>query len=251
MFKGDSKFILDKLTGKLYLNGSLDFEQKQQYLLTITALDPYLPDTNFHSSTTRLIIDVLDLNDNAPQFDPSTPSQFYVNENTVINTTIYHLMAYDLDKSVQNSALIYHLVTENSLFELDRDSGRLYTKSSIDYEKLLSPNFTLTIECSDQSERQQLNQLTIRVNVLDLNDNSPQFERPNQTLIFKENFPLGQEITRLRVFDRDGTTVNQGPFSFQIINDDQQDQIFAIRKNGSLILTKRPFKNVTYYLNGK
>lgn len=160
-------------------------------------------------------------------------------------------MAYDLDKSVQNSALTYRLVTENSLFALDPDSGRLYTKSIINYEKLSNPNFTLTIECSDQGEREKLkSQLTIAVNVLDLNDNAPQFERPNQTLIFKENFPLGQEITKLRVFDKDGTPGNQGPFSFQII-DDEQDQGFAIRKNGSLILTKRPLRNITYYLNGQ
>jgi hypothetical protein len=35
--------------------------------------------------------------------------------------------------------------------------------------------------------------------VLDLNDHPPEFEQPNQTIIFKETFPVGHEITRSKV----------------------------------------------------
>lgn len=249
--KGDAKFVLDKYTGKLFLNGSLDYEQKQQYVLTISARDPELDASAV--STARLVIDLLDLNDNTPQFDPSTPGHFFVNENTPENTTIYHITAYDLDKSAANSALTYRLLSgsESGLIGLDADSGRLFTAGPIDYERLAQSNLSLIVECSDQGKLERRTaQLSLTMVILDVNDNPPEFERPNQTIIFKENFPIGHEITRFQVFDRDGTPANRGPFWFEIVLNDGQfeDTGFAVKSNGSLVLTRRPLRNMTHYV---
>lgn len=229
-------------------------------MLTISATDPYLPSEHHHhhhggggtSTTTRLIIDLIDLNDNTPQFDPSTPARFYVNENTPTNTTIYHITAFDMDKSTANSALVYRIVADSSeLFGLDAETGRLFVAAGeLDYERLAtSPNVSLTIECSDRGETERRRaQLTITIVVMDVNDNAPQFERSNQTIIIKESFPVGQEITRFKVYDRDGTHVNRGPFSFEIVN--TPSSIFDVTKNGSLTLTRRPLRNITYHVIG-
>lgn len=246
-------FVLDRLTGKLYLNGSLDYERKQKYVLTISASDPWLADNmddpDDGQSTTRLVIDVLDLNDNTPEFDPNTPAHFYINENTPVNTTIYHVTAYDLDKSPANSALTYRIVSNNSakLFGLDPDTGRLYTNAPIDYESLANTNITLVIECSDRGRPEpRTSQLTITLVVLDINDHAPEFTRPNQTIIFKESFAVGAEITRFDVFDRDATALNRAPFWFELIDSNPTTSVFSVNRNGSLVLSSRPTRNSTY-----
>lgn len=161
-------------------------------------------------------------------------------------------MAYDADKSPLNSALSYRLLDDTQrLFGVDSDSGRLYIRDELDYEQLAATNISLTIECSDRGEPERRRaQLAINIVVLDVNDNAPQFERPNQTIIFKETFPIGQEITRFKVFDRDATEANRGPFTFELVDFDRRDSAFGVTANGSLVLTKRPLRNVTHFVKG-
>jgi hypothetical protein len=62
----DDKFYIDKRSGCVYSNHVIDFETGKQFILEITAVDTHLAE---------LIVDVIDLNDNSPTFDPSSDAQ--------------------------------------------------------------------------------------------------------------------------------------------------------------------------------
>jgi hypothetical protein len=72
---GDT-FSIDKNTGVLTTNASLDRETIPTYNLTVTVTD-----NGGQSSSRNLIVNVLDENDNAPRFDPASYSK-NITENT-------------------------------------------------------------------------------------------------------------------------------------------------------------------------
>lgn len=61
--QGDNKFTIDRYSGKVVLNGPLDYETKKLYQINVTASD------SEHVAKTTLTIKVTDVNDNAPIFD--------------------------------------------------------------------------------------------------------------------------------------------------------------------------------------
>ena len=269
------KFSVNPLTGDVYVNSSLDFERKNQFILQIAALDPQMNKSlDANSSITKLIIDLLDVNDHAPQFHPLTPQSLSVDENVPVNTTLHVFKATDSDLTHQNNELKFTIVqgNEQGFFGLNEKTGRLYTHKVYDYETNEIHAFNLVIQCEDKGEPTPLkSDVILTVNFHDLNDNEPVFTRKNQTLIFKESYPLGQEITQLLVSDAD--EVNGGaPFTFAVIdqfrnlvevnfdNENNQSQpkpplldqlvepIFGVSPNGSLVLIKKPISNQTYHV---
>ena len=252
-----NKFSIEKDSGKVFLNEPLDYEERTSFILSITAVDPYL--SNIDNSVIKLNIDVLDLNDNAPQFNLTRPVTLFVNENTPANSTIFNVTAFDLDGTRTNNKLEFRIKQGNELglFGIERETGRLYNKLVFDYE-VLKPNLNLSIviECVDSGERVQLkSETTIHIVLQDVNDNAPMFERLNQTIIFRETFQLGKEITTFQADDLDEFKKGGPPFTYAIIKQTNllnnehvalTEPLFSINPNGSLILIKKPLSDAVY-----
>lgn len=60
--------------------------------------------------------------------------------------------------------------------------------------------------------------------------------------------PIGQEIVRFKVSDRDATEANREPFTSELVDFHRRDSAFGLTVNGSLSLTKRPLRNITHFL---
>ena len=261
--QGSSYFMIEKSSGKVRIKSELDYETRRQHVLNVIAMDPFYKPENITqsssaSSKTQLLIDILDLNDNRPVFDVSTPADVYIDENMPVNSTVAFVQARDADV---HNRLTYRILADQeaqAFFDIEPHSGRLFTKVAFDYEAQAARDFRVHIECVDNAERDaKTARTTVSVHVRDVNDNAPVFARQNQTIIIKENFPLGQEIAHVDVFDLD-KVVGGEPFTFAILeqfklSEDESriqlaDIIFAISPNGSLILAKKPLRNQSYLL---
>ncbi|XP_072158683.1 cadherin-related tumor suppressor-like [Bemisia tabaci] len=86
-------FSLNPQTGVFTLTARLDYEEVQHYIFVVQAQDTGKPSL---SSTLTVYFNVLDLNDNAPLFDPMSYSN-EVFENATIGTSIVTVTATDLD----------------------------------------------------------------------------------------------------------------------------------------------------------
>ena len=255
-----SQFLVNKLTGDVFVNAKLDYELKSQHVIEIGAVDPDLDDfdqANFDEASIKLVIDLLDVNDHEPQFDPSTPADVLVEENLALNSTIYEFKAFDGDSTHKNSHFKFRI--DSDLFGIEEKTGRLFTKAVFDYESAHRHDYSLKVECFDNGEPTPLKtQHVLNIHVRDTNDNAPRFARANQTIIFRETFPLGQELTKLSVSDLDSANHGGSPFTFNIMEQyrslsdssaelvELTEPVFAINPNGSLILIKKPFSNQTY-----
>jgi len=210
--QSDSGFLVDKINGSLTVNTILDYETKANYVVYVKAFDPlHSNNPEANASVVKLIIDLIDMNDNVPQFNILKGLSINVDENILVNTTITTVNAFDLDSTSPNNQLEFEIINGNYLgyFAIEKTTGKIYNKILFDYELLKAQKngniFEITVECRDKGSipTQLMNQTIINIQIRDINDNSPVFQRINQTFVIRENIELNSEIARLKVSDSD------------------------------------------------
>jgi hypothetical protein len=185
-------FRINSSTGDIYVNAPLDYERQMRHELRVTAVDAELNEY----AKTKLFIDLLDVNDNAPVFVLDSNTTLTLDEQLPEGTLVYTFNATDSDNN--SSMLRYRLVSlinsnEKSLFDLNEITGELRLGRVYDYDDRdeainVGREFFLQIECSDEGlPRPLTTQANLTVIFRDINDNAPQFTRKNQTLIIKGN----------------------------------------------------------------
>lgn len=105
-------------SGWIYLRGTLDREARDRYDLTILASDNGTPSA---TATTRVIINVMDSNDNDPKF-LRTSYEFSVEENMRRGAVVGVIQAKDADLDI-NAAIRYSLIPSNTSFQINPISG--------------------------------------------------------------------------------------------------------------------------------
>lgn len=105
-------------SGWLYLKSTLDRETKDYYELKVIATDNGSP---AKSATTKVLINVLDANDNDPMFAKEF-YEFRVEENLKRGTIIGTVSAEDADAGL-NAAIRYSLIPSNSSFQINTLTG--------------------------------------------------------------------------------------------------------------------------------
>jgi protocadherin-16/23 len=140
-----SAFVIDPpTTGIVKTNVILDREITPQYKLEIEAAD-MAPDGNYLTSTCILKINVIDLNDNSPQF-PLNPPPIILREGTELGTMLPAVTANDIDL---NPILLYDFApggNPGDTFSIDTFSGKLALAKPLDHEQ--RTNYILIIRVS-------------------------------------------------------------------------------------------------------
>ncbi|ESO98121.1 hypothetical protein LOTGIDRAFT_174335 [Lottia gigantea] len=197
---GLQNFAIHPKTGWITTKEVLDYEQRSRYLLVVIAKDGGNPGTD---NRAEVEIKVKDDNDEAPLFHASKVT-FDVIENSPIRTTVGRVQAHDLD-SGENGRVSYYIMSGNvfSLFAVDMSSGEIYSIREIDYEE--SSSHVLGIKAIDNNILYpRSNNISVTINIIDLNDNQPKFEKdPIILQTIKENSMIGQVVYTFTAVDRD------------------------------------------------
>ena len=123
----------------------------------------------------------------------------YVKENGPIGEGVMKLTATDAD--LGNSAKIsYSIIAGNSasMFTIDRTSGAINTSASIDYERKVSYN--LTVSASDSVH---ITMATVLIEIVNVNDNKPSFAASHYTATVRENSAVMTTILQVSANDVD------------------------------------------------
>lgn len=107
-------------SGWIYLRSTLDRETRDRYELTVLASDNGTPSA---TATTRVTVNVLDSNDNDPEFLKDS-YEFKVEENMRRGAVVGTIQAKDADLDV-NAAIRYSLIPSNTSFQINPLSGEL------------------------------------------------------------------------------------------------------------------------------
>lgn len=93
---------------------------------------------------------------------------------------------------------ILSLLPPRHRFSLDKDTGLIVLIARLDYE--LIQRFTLTVIARDGGGEETTGR--VRINVLDVNDNVPTFQKDAYVGALRENEPSVTQLVRLRVRPR-------------------------------------------------
>ncbi|XP_012501272.1 PREDICTED: protocadherin beta-14 [Propithecus coquereli] len=171
-----------KIYPELVLDRALDHEEEPELRLTLTALDGGSPPK---SGTTLVLIKVLDINDNAPEF-PQSLYEVQVLEDTPLGSRIITISAKDLDAGNYGkiSYTFFHASEDiRKTFEINTISGEINLKSSLDFEVIQS--YTINIQATDGGGLSE--KCTLLVKVIDINDNPPEVTMSSITKTIPEN----------------------------------------------------------------
>ncbi|MEQ2196199.1 hypothetical protein XENOCAPTIV_026168, partial [Xenoophorus captivus] len=165
----NNAFSLDAMSGEVKLTGTLDYEEKPFYEMQITAKDGL----GLVSSST-LMIDVTDVNDNAPMTSIKSLKN-PVSENTPPGTEVGIINVQDRDS--EKNGQVRCSIQQNVPFKLVPSIKNYYslvTTGQLDRE--LVSDYNITIAATDEGSPPLTSSKTIQLSVADINDNPPVFE---------------------------------------------------------------------------
>ena len=200
------QFNVDFYTGEVTVARELDYEMQSKFILTIKASDPTLDEGS--SGFTTLTINVLDYNDNPPIFSSSL-YPIPGSEDAKLGTQVTTVTASDLDApSTPNSQLSYSLSMNSqhkSIFDIDSDTGQIILIDNIDYESF--PIYEFIIEAVDSGIPSLTGSTTVRLSVINVNDNPPSFLSNPFLFSVQETAHHGSIVGTVSASDADGDAV--------------------------------------------
>lgn len=220
-----NKFKISAKTGVIVTSQSLDFEKHSHYEFDVTANDG--------EAVTRVVVDIIDENDNAPRF--TLPSyQASLPENAPIGTSILAVSAIDVDKD-NNGFVTYTIANTGPVpFSIDPLTGVISTSQEFDYE-LMKRWYHLRIWASDSgSPFNRVSECSATITMTNINDNAPVFERVACNASIPRDFAVGESFTEMSALDLD--ELQQIKYGIESGND---DGLFAIDPvSGSIKLSR-------------
>ncbi|XP_077987373.1 protocadherin Fat 4-like [Glandiceps talaboti] len=187
--------------GELSLLRSPDREGRETYGLMLEVTDN---GTVPRTDTASFTITLLDENDNTPVFT-SDPYIVDVEESIGIGTSLIQVHADDPDKDV-NKLVSYRIVAgnEEDNFRIDEALGHIISTKLLDRESTSA--FNISIEAYDAGSPPQSTNVTVYINLIDVNDNFAQFDSFNYTYSILEDVAVGYYIGNITALDVDNGT---------------------------------------------
>ncbi|XP_027132851.1 protocadherin alpha-8-like, partial [Larimichthys crocea] len=185
----------------LVVQKSLDREAAGSHSLVLTALDGGKPPK---SGDINIIVNVLDINDNAPVFTTDVYSVM-LDENAPVGTTVIQVNATDSDEG-PNGEVVYSfssIVNRRllNLFDIDPSTGKMTVKGLIDYEE--KDRYEIEIQASDKGLAPLTSQKSVIIKIVDVNDNPPEIEVTSFSNSIPEDSRPGTTVALISVNDLD------------------------------------------------
>ncbi|KYB28093.1 Protein dachsous-like Protein [Tribolium castaneum] len=233
IYSGDPEgfFRIDPSTGAIRTASALDHELRSSVLLNIQATNGD-PPVYGH---TQVNIEIQDVNDNAPEFE-SNVVRISVPENVETGIALYAAHARDRDSGA-NGVVRYKIVNNGAtggLFNVDPKLGHLTLTRHLDYET--TQRHSLIITATDTGIPPLSANLTVLVEVQDVNDNPPVFERNEYSKSVEESRPVNSQILQVTAVDLD--TGNNARLTYRLLPGNNTGEVFGIFPNSGWLYLK-------------
>ncbi|XP_066053669.1 protocadherin alpha-13-like isoform X4 [Chamaea fasciata] len=185
----------------LVLTKSLDRETIPVHRLVLTASDGGRPSL---TGTMELVISVLDVNDNAPQFNQSVYN-VVLPENALEGTLVARVNATDLDLGIYGD-VVYEIDTvvppsASDVFSIHANTGEIRLKGTLDFEAITL--YDLHVKAKDKGTPSLSGHCKVVLEVVDVNDNAPEVRVTSLSVPVSEDASVGTVVALLSVSDRD------------------------------------------------
>ncbi|XP_078025488.1 protocadherin gamma-A2-like [Epinephelus lanceolatus] len=189
-------FKINEDNGEVTLIGTIDFEDSLNFQINVLASD----DGGLTDSC-KLIVDVLDVNDNKPEIKIMSKSTV-ISEDAKVHTVVTMINIEDKDTGENGKVQCY--ISDSVPFILKTSTNNFYslvTDSDLDRER--SSEYNITVTCSDEGVPSLSSSVTLTLQISDVNDNAPVFERSSYEAYIVENNTPGLSIFTVKARDAD------------------------------------------------
>ncbi|NXU71546.1 PCD17 protein, partial [Oreotrochilus melanogaster] len=217
----------------------LDREAQDEYNVTIVARDGGNPPLN---STKSFSVRILDENDNPPRFSKNL-YVLQVPENNIPGEYLGSVLAQDPDLG-QNGTVSYSILPGHVVYtyvSVNPTNGAIYALRSFNYEQ--TKHFEFRVLAKDSGSPHRESNATVRVTVLDVNDNAPLIVLPaliNDTaeLQVPRNAGVGYPVGTVRALDSDFG--ESGRLTYEIV-EGNEEHLFEMDPTSGEIRTLHPY----------
>uniref|UniRef100_A0A8C5P425 FAT atypical cadherin 4 n=1 Tax=Jaculus jaculus TaxID=51337 RepID=A0A8C5P425_JACJA len=231
----ENSFSINHATGEIRSTRPLDREKISHYVLTIKSSDKGSPS---QSTSVKVIINILDENDNAPRF--SQIFSAYVPENSPLGYMVTRVTTSDEDIGV-NAISRYSMVDTSLPFTINPNTGDIVISRPLNREDM--DRYRIRVSAHDSGWTVSTD---VTIFVTDVNDNAPRFSRPSYYLDCPELTDIGSKVTQVSATDPDEGANGQ---VFYFIK--SQSEYFRINATTGEIFNKQVLKyqNVSGFNN--
>ncbi|KAM8764463.1 protocadherin gamma-B7-like [Rhynchonycteris naso] len=234
--KAQHVFFLDSATGNIITHEPLDFEEVEKYIMDVEAKD-----RGSLSTRCKVIIEVLDENDNIPEIIITFLSD-QILEDSHPGMVVALFKTRDKD-SRENGEVTCNL-SKNVPFKIHSSSNNYYklvTDRALDREQ--TPQYNVTITATDRGKPPLSSSTTITLHITDVNDNAPVFQQSAYLVHVPENNPPGASIARVSASDPD--LGPNGHVSYSIVASDLEPRAMSsyvsVSAQSGVVFAQRAF----------
>ncbi|KAM9740618.1 protocadherin beta-11-like [Menidia menidia] len=187
---------IDQSSGLLYVSGPIDFEKDKKYELRIDAKDQ-----GGLTDSSKVIIEVTDVNDNAPAISVMSFTS-PVSEDSPPGTTIGIINVKDLDSG--DNGQVTCRIEHHAPFKIKsnlRNYYTLVTDSALDRESV--SEYNISVVATDAGVPPLSARRTFNLKISDINDNAPVFPQSIYNAFMLENNAPGVSVVTVRAKDSD------------------------------------------------
>nr|XP_044612684.1 LOW QUALITY PROTEIN: cadherin-23 [Equus asinus] len=203
----EDAFAVNINTGSVMVKSPLNRELVATYEVTLSVIDNAsdLPERSVSVPNAKLTVNILDVNDNTPQFKPFGITYYTerILEGATLGTTLIAVAAVDPDKGL-NGLITYTLLDlmPPGYVQLeDSSAGKVIANRTVDYEEVHWLNFT--VRASDNGSPPRAAEIPVYLEIVDINDNNPIFDQPSYQEAVFEDVPVGTVILTVTATDAD------------------------------------------------
>ncbi|XP_025754663.1 protocadherin beta-16 isoform X28 [Oreochromis niloticus] len=189
-------FEINEENGEVKLIGRLDYEKKRHFQINVRARD-----NGGLTDSCKVIVDVVDINDNEPTIKIMSKSTI-ISENANPNTVVTMINIQDPDSGENGKVQCF--ITDNIPFVLKSTTNNFYslvTDNDLDRER--ASEYNITVTCSDEGVPSLSSSVTLTLQISDVNDNAPVFERSSYEAYIVENNTPGLSVFTVKATDAD------------------------------------------------
>ena len=235
-------FDIHHNSGLITTRMQIDREKQAEVNLKISARDG---GTNPKFATANVAITIEDENDESPEFlrQKAGILSLEISENTRVGSKITTIQAVDNDRG-KNGSVTYQLSRVSQIkypgyFSLNSRSGDITVNKQLDREQI--DNFDVLVSASDAGDPARTSTMTINIDVLDVNDNSPVFYPVNYFVVLQSDMSQEEPVVQLRATDAD-EGIN-ALVEFEIIDGDTST--FSLNEQNGQIFLRKPIRDIS------
>jgi len=241
-------FQINANSGIIYTKANVDYEENDHFNLTVSA-------TNIVGATSmvRVVIIILDENDNAPIFD-NVLCEGKISETAPVGSVVLTMdlkpmvvHATDID-SYKNSHVMYRITdnTAKKYFSIDSATGAIRSISTLDHEECDKMEFFVYVWDKGTPQLQAIVPAKVVVHITDMNDNPPMFfESLYHTEIL---LPTSKGVEIIKVNASDPDTISQQNLKYDIIAGNSERKFKVDPATGVIVLRDDNSLNSQYNL---